>query len=199
LWTYCCWKDNIFAGFSIWREGFGLMGSWANRLTASPVFLKNSILLVVFSRGFTVRRRFFRTLLALTAFLAAAGCALFGGPPTGEELVRDFQGRVNNEKDKAFVWVESSRKGKGDYDLLVTMREGWFTKKNREKRADALAVARTWVRLIQPLKPEESWVEFVDSKGSVLAWGLFQNKRGLFLGLGKGRSKGENASAKGSF
>ena len=127
-------------------------------------------------------------LLAFAAFLAAAGCALFGGPPTGEELVRDFQSRVNNQKDKAFVWVESSRKGKGDYDLLITMREGWSTKKNREKRSDALTLARIWVGLIQPLKPEESWVEFVDSKGSVLAWGLFQTEKGLFLGFGKGRS-----------
>ena len=90
------------------------MGSWANRLAASPDILKNSILVIVFSRGFAARRRIFRTLLAFTAFLAAAGCALFGGPPTGEELARDFQGRVNNQKGKAFVWVESSRKGKGD-------------------------------------------------------------------------------------
>jgi hypothetical protein len=175
------------------------MGSWANRLAASPVILKDLILVVVFSRGFAARRRFFVTLLASTAFLAAAGCALFGGPPTGEELVKDFQGRVKNQKGKAFVWVESSRKGKGDYDLLITMRVGWSGKKNREKRADALTLARTWVRLIQPLKPEESWVEFVDSKGGVLAWGLFQTEKGLFLRLGRGRSKGENTTAKGSF
>jgi hypothetical protein len=69
------------------------------------------------------------------------------------------------------------------------MRSGWALLKPAIKEADAVALARTWVAVIQPAGPERARVEFVNSQGRVLAWGVYQSGNGLFVGLGEGRPR----------
>ncbi|MBI2881742.1 MAG: hypothetical protein HYY21_09120 [Candidatus Tectomicrobia bacterium] len=99
---------------------------------------------------------------------------------------------MKKERASAFRRVESARKGKGLFDLQIVMRADWARRKAEEKESDALTLARTWLGIIQPGRPEKAWLEFVDSGGGVLAWGLFQSDKGLFWGLGKPAQRGQS-------
>lgn len=129
-------------------------------------------------------------ILAALSLTAVGGCGLlFGEPVRVDHPARDFQVRVRNLRGKTFGRVESARKGKGPYDVRVIMRPGWTLLKPGIKEADAVVLARTWVAVIQPAGPERARVEFVDSQGRVLAWGVYQSGNGLFVGLGGGESR----------
>ena len=130
------------------------------------------------------------SVLAAWTLLTVTGCGRFFQEPVRvDDPAKDFLVRVKNQRGRAFGRVESARKGKGPFDLRVVMVAAWPGRKVQEKEADVLTLARTWVSVIRPEKPETAWVEFVDSGGRVLAWGLFQSEKGLFVGLGRGRSK----------
>ncbi len=129
-------------------------------------------------------------ILAALSLPAVGGCGLlFGEPVRVDHPARDFQVQVGNRRGKTFGRVESARKGKGPYDVRVIMRSGWALLKPAIKEADAVALARTWVAVIQPAGPERARVEFVNSQGRVLAWGVYQSGNGLFVGLGEGRPR----------
>ncbi|MFQ5693963.1 MAG: hypothetical protein ACE5IM_13085 [Nitrospinota bacterium] len=124
--------------------------------------------------------------LVAAAVLAAGGCGFFREPVGPGDPARDFLARAKSQRGKAFERVESARGGSGPFDVRVVMRAGWERLRAREKEADALLLARAWVSVIQPARPERARIEFVDSAGRVRAWGLYQPEKGLFVGLGKG-------------
>ncbi len=129
-------------------------------------------------------------LLAALFLPAFQGCGLlFDEPARVDHPARDFWVRVKNRRGKTFARVESARKGKGPFDVQVVMRTGWALLNPDIREADAVALARTWVTVIRPVNPEQARMEFVDSEGRVLAWGLYQSSNGLFVGFGEGRPR----------
>lgn len=130
--------------------------------------------------------------LVLCALLAFAGCAFFRETAKVGDPVKEFLAQVKKERASTFRRIESARKGKGPFDLQIVMRADWARRKAEEKESDALLLARTWLGIIRPAGPEKAWLEFVDSGGGVLAWGLFQSDKGLFWGLGKPVQRGRS-------
>lgn len=104
-------------------------------------------------------------------------------------LHSDFLGRVKNQGGAAYGRVQSVRKGKGPYDVEVTLTTGWSRLKKEIQQADALILARAWVIVIRLVKPEKARIDFVDNNGNPLAWGVYQTSIGLFVDLGGVRAR----------
>ncbi len=123
------------------------------------------------------------------SLLVSGGCAGFQKPLVVEQPARDFLVRVKNQRGAAFERVQSARKGKGPYDVQVTLTTGWSQLKKEIRQADALTLARAWVVVIRPVKPKKARIDFVDDNGNPLAWGVYQTGAGLFVDLGRVRAR----------
>lgn len=123
------------------------------------------------------------------SLLVSGGCAWFQTHPVAGQPARDFLERVKNQGGAAYGRVQSARKGKGPYDVEVTLTTGWSRLKKEIQQADALILARAWVIVIRPVKPEKARIDFVDNNGNPLAWGVYQTSTGLFVDLGGVRAR----------
>ncbi|MFQ5912890.1 MAG: hypothetical protein ACE5JS_06885 [Nitrospinota bacterium] len=143
--------------------------------------------------GIPAKRRLGGRLLLSCLVLAAGtlpsvgGCGRFWGSVQVDNPVRDFLMQVKSRRGRAFERVESARKGKGPFDVQVVLKAGGAGGASEEK--DVLTLARAWVGVIQPVDPQKAWVEFVDSEGQVVAWGMFLVDKGIYVGFGPGPSK----------